>query len=116
MLYIIIKSEAEFLRNKFGEAYNTWSRETPAFYMNPLRFKASVNPMDGIRVLATEYPTWVSILAGLLMIDFIRFFYFELDDVVLYRMAGWIFAAIFVGFGGRFFKYVVVRRWLKRSI
>jgi len=116
MLYIIIKSEAEFLRNKFGEAYNTWSRETPAFYMNPLRFKASVNPMDGIRVLATEYPTWVSILAGLLMIDFIRLFYFELDDVVLYRMAGWIFAAIFVGFGGRFFKYVVVRRWLKRSI
>ena len=116
MLYIIIKSEAEFLRNKFGEAYNTWSRVTPAFYMNPLKFKASVNPMDGIRVLATEYPTWVSILAGLLMIDIIRFFYFELNDVVLCRMAVWIIAALFIGFGGRFFKYVVVRRWLKRSI
>jgi protein-S-isoprenylcysteine O-methyltransferase Ste14 len=116
MLYIIIKAEAEFLRNKFGEAYDNWSRATPAFYVNPLRFKASNSPMNGIRVLATEYPTWVSILAGLLMIDIIQFFYFELDDVVLYRMAGWIIAALFVGFGGRFFKYVVVRRWLKRSI
>jgi hypothetical protein len=72
--------------------------------------------MDGIRVLATEYPTWVSILAGLLMIDIIRFFYFELDNVIWYRMAGLIIAALFVGFGGRFFKYVVVRRWLKHSI
>jgi hypothetical protein len=72
--------------------------------------------MNGIRVLATEYPTWVSILAGLLMIDIIQFFYFELDNVIWYRMAGWIIAALFVGFGGRFFKYVVVRRWLKRSI
>ena len=116
MLYIIIKSEAEFLRNKFGEAYDTWSRATPAFYVNPLRFKASDGPMNGIRVLATEYPTWVSILAGLLMIDIIQFFYFELDNVILYRMAGWIIAALFVGFGGRFFKYVVVRRWLKHSI
>ena len=116
MLYIIIKSEAEFLRNKFGDAYNTWSRATPVFYMNPFRFKASANPMNGIRVLATEYPTWVSILAGLLMIDIIRFFYFELGDLVLYRMAGWIIAALLIGFGGRFFKYVVVRRWLKRSI
>jgi protein-S-isoprenylcysteine O-methyltransferase Ste14 len=116
MLYIIIKSEAEFLRNKFGDAYNTWSRATPVFYMNPFRFKASANPMNGIRVLATEYPTWVSILAGLLMIDIIRFFYFELGDVVLFRMAGWIIAALLIGFGGRFFKYVVVRRWLKRSI
>ncbi len=116
MLYIIIKSEVEFLRNKFGEAYNRWSRATPAFYVNPLRFKASDGPMNGIRVLATEYPTWVSILAGLLMIDIIQFFYFELDNVTLYPMAGWIIAALFVGFGGRFFKYVVVRRWLKRSI
>jgi protein-S-isoprenylcysteine O-methyltransferase Ste14 len=116
MLYIIIKSEAEFLRNKFGDAYNTWSRATPVFYMNPFRFKASANPMNGIRVLATEYPTWVSILAGLLMIDIIRFFYFELGDLVLYRMAGWIIAALLIGFGGRFFKYVVVRRWLKHSI
>lgn len=116
MLYIISKSEEEFLRNKFGEAYDTWSRATPAFYLNPLRFKASDGPMNGIRVLATEYPTWVSILAGLLMIDIIQFFYFELDNVILYRMAGWIIAALFVGFGGRFFKYVVVRRWLKRSI
>jgi protein-S-isoprenylcysteine O-methyltransferase Ste14 len=116
MLYIISKSEAEFLRNKFGEAYDTWSRATPAFYVNPLRFKASDGPMNGIRVLATEYPTWVSILAGLLMIDIIQFFYFELDNVIWYRMAGWIIAALFVGFGGRFFKYVVVRRWLKRSI
>ena len=116
MLYIIIKSEAEFLRNKFGEAYDTWSRATPAFYMNPLRYKAVANPIDGIRVLATEYPTWVSILAGLLMIDIIQFFYFDLDNVTLYPMAGWVIAALFVGFGGRFFKYVVVRRWLKHSI
>jgi ABC-type uncharacterized transport system permease subunit len=42
--------------------------------------------------------------------------YFELDDVIWFRMAGWIIAAMFIGFGGRFFKYVVVRRWLKRSI
>lgn len=116
MLYIIIKSEAEFLRNKFGKAYDTWSRATPAFYINPLSFKASANPMNGIRVLATEYPTWVSILAGLLMIDIIQFFYFDLDNVTLYPMAGWVIAALFVGFGGRFFKYVVVRRWLKHSI
>jgi len=84
--------------------------------MNPLKFKASVIPLDGIRVLATEYPTWVSILAGLLMIDIIRFIYFELDDAMCYRIAGWIIAGLFIGFGGRFFKYVVVRRWLKRSI
>jgi protein-S-isoprenylcysteine O-methyltransferase Ste14 len=116
MLYIIINSEAEFLKNKFGQAYEAWSKATPAFYLNPLRFKASLYPMDGIRVLATEYPTWVSVFAGLLMIDIIRFFYFELDHVVLYRMAGWSITALLIGFGGRFFKYVVVRRWLKRSI
>lgn len=116
MLYFIIKHEAEFLRNKFGEEYSAWSRVTPVFYINPLKFKPSVIPLDGIRVLATEYPTWVSILAGLLMIDIIRFIYFELDDAMCYRIAGWIIAGLFIGLSGRFFKYVVVRRWFKHSI
>jgi protein-S-isoprenylcysteine O-methyltransferase Ste14 len=115
-LVIIMKLESNFLFNKFRDQYSEWSRFTPAFYINPLKFKASNVPFDGIRVLATEYPTWVSILAGLLMIDIIRSMYFELDDVIWFRMAGWIIAAMFIGFGGRFFKYVVVRRWLKRSI
>lgn len=116
MLYFIIKHEAEFLRNKFGEEYNTWSRATPVFYINPLKFKPSVIPLNGIRVLATEYPTWVSIVAGLLMIDILRFIYFELNDAMCYRIAGWIIAGLLIGFGGRFFKYVFVRRWLKHSI
>ena len=115
-LVIIMKLESNFLFNKFRDQYSEWSRVTPAFYINPLKFKASNVPFDGIRVLATEYPTWVSILAGLLMIDIIRSMYFELDDVIWFRMAGWIIAAMFIGFCGRFFKYVVVRRWLKRSI
>jgi protein-S-isoprenylcysteine O-methyltransferase Ste14 len=115
-LAIITRLESNFLSNKFREDYTLWNRSTPAFYINPFKFKASSVPFDGIRVLATEYPTWVSILAGLLMIDIIRFIYFELDHVIWYRLAGWIISALFIGFGGRFFKYVVVRRWLKRSI
>ncbi len=50
------------------------------------------------------------------MIDILRFIYFELNDAMCYRIAGWIIAGLLIGFGGRFFKYVVVRRWLKHSI
>lgn len=116
MIYFIITHEAEFLKNKFGEEYSRWSRATPVFYINPLKFKPSVIPFNGIRVLASEYPTWVSIVAGLLMVDILRFIYFKLDDTMYYRIVGWIVAGLVIGLGGRFFKYVVVRRWLKHSI
>ncbi len=115
-LVIIIKLESNFLFNKFRDQYERWSRETPAFYINPFKYKASNVPFDGIRVLATEYPTWVSILAGLLMIDLLIYVYFLHEDTIIYRLFVWIAAGLFIGFGGRFFKYVVVRRWLKRSI
>jgi protein-S-isoprenylcysteine O-methyltransferase Ste14 len=115
-LVIIMKLESNFLSNKFRDQYAQWSRVTPTFYINPFKFKASNVRFDGIRVLATEYPTWVSILAGLLLIDLLRYAYFQQVDAMPYRLFGWIAAGVFIGFCGRFFKYVVVRRWLKRSI
>ncbi|MFM7595292.1 MAG: methyltransferase family protein [Flavobacteriales bacterium] len=116
MLALIIKTETAFLNKTFGETYKRWRSNTPALYINPFKFKPSENPFNSIRVFATEYPTWVSVATGLLMVDILRFMKTDWSDAWWWQLATWCGLALVIGLGGRFFKYVVVRRWLKYSI
>ena len=113
---MLVRVESKFLLEKFGDLYVQWSNRTPVFYVNPLSFIPAKNPFDGIRVLATEYPTWISIVAGLLLTDLLRYFFIESTEYLLTSIYAWIGLGVALGVGGRFFKYVVVLRWLKRSI
>jgi protein-S-isoprenylcysteine O-methyltransferase Ste14 len=113
---MLIREESNFLSEKFGDLYAEWSKRTPVFYVNPFSFIPAKNSFDGIRVLATEYPTWISIIAGLLLTDLLRYFLIQSNDNLLSSIYCWISIGVALGIGGRFFKYVVVLRWLKRSI
>jgi protein-S-isoprenylcysteine O-methyltransferase Ste14 len=113
---MLIREESSFLSEKFGDLYAEWSKRTPVFYVNPFSFIPAKNSFDGIRVLATEYPTWISIIAGLLLTDLLRYFFIQSNDYLLSSIYCWISIGVALGIGGRFFKYVVVLRWLKRSI
>ncbi len=113
---MLIRVESNFLSEKFGDLYAEWSKRTPVFYVNPFSFIPAKNSFDGIRVLATEYPTWISIVAGLLLTDLLRYFFTQSNDYLLSNIYCWISIGVALGIGGRFFKYVVVLRWLKRSI
>lgn len=116
LLPLIIRHERDFLRNKFGEEFHRWDRVTPIFIPNPLLFKAPKTAFQWTRLFATEYPTWVSICAGILVVHWFGWC-LSIGKISLatehYILA---LCAIMLGFGGRFFKYIVVRRWLKKPI
>lgn len=112
----IIQVESNFLKERFGDSYVKWSNRTPVYYLNPFLFVPTKNSFDWIRVFATEYPSWISIIAGLLLVDLLTYYFAVSDEFLPLSIYRWIFIGIAIGIGGRFFKYIVVRRWLKRSI
>lgn len=112
----IISSETRFLSQSFGPEYAKWQLKTPVFFPNPFKFRRSAQSFEGWRVLATEYPTWVSILAVLwcaqLYLNLLQTKQFSWSS-----MSGTLaLITLLVGLLGRFCKYVVILRWLKKSI
>ena len=116
LIFFLIHRETKFLAKQFGDTYLQWKQKTPLFFPNPLKFRFSVQSFQWVRLFATEYPTWVSVHAGLLILAL-------LSDFMVYHVVIWkllhsviLVSGTTIGFLGRFFKYVVVRRWLNRPI
>lgn len=113
-LSLIVAEEKVFLRQKFGDLYLEWSNKTPGIFINPFSFKPSHESFNTIRVLSTEYPTWVSVLAGCLFIELTAFVHLKSLNTEL--CVGYILFGLIIGFLGRWFKYVVVPKYFKHSI
>lgn len=113
---IMVLHERDFLRNKFGEEFHRWDKVTPIFIPNPWLFKAPKITFQWTRLLATEYPTWVSICVGILAVHWFGMYLSTGKISMATEHYLLVLCAIMLGFAGRFFKYIVVRRWLKKSI
>lgn len=112
----LIRRETLFLTQTFGSEYKEWKNLTPVFFPNPFQYIKPKTSFDWLRLFATEYPTWVSILAGILTS-------LLFSNVIPERTILWrdyytilIITSISIGLMGRFFKYIVVRKWLNKSI
>ena len=107
-LYTIIRVEEQFLQSKFGEVYKNWKDNTPAWWMNPILFQKSENSFHGIRVLATEYPTWVSVFAGFVLVGILNFVLGDRSQFQIIFIIVNVILALLIGFLGRWFKYVLL--------
>ena len=113
---IIISEESSFLSKYFGEEYLNWKRQTPSFFPNPLLYKAPKTSFQWIRLFATEYPTWISACCAVFMLQMVS--NFQMNGSLIWQSSyyGWIISMGLIALLGRFFKYVVVRKWLKKPI
>ena len=113
---VLIQRESAFLRAQFGRDYAQWYSVTPTFFPKPGLWKAPQTSFQWIRLLATEYPTWVSICAGTLLALLMADYRFNGSLTWNLTHFGWCLLGLLIGFSGRFFKYIVVRKWLKMPI
>jgi protein-S-isoprenylcysteine O-methyltransferase Ste14 len=60
----IILAEEDFLRRKFGEAFDVWASKTPAFIPRLSRWTRPATPFSLRRVLRKEYTGLFGIVAG----------------------------------------------------
>jgi protein-S-isoprenylcysteine O-methyltransferase Ste14 len=81
----IMYAEEEFLRDKFGAAYLKWANQTPAFWPNFSRWRASDLPFSWRNVLKREYHGLFGIVFAFTMLevagDYIVSGQFELDGL-----------------------------------
>ena len=112
-LYIhfrLIRTEQSYLSQKFGDTYTVWSNKTPVFWPSLKAYKPNEIAFNTKRVFATEYPTWVSVLV--LSWGMIKLRYVNLETSLIWDGTDILFlgAAFLVGLGGRFYKYVVLKK------
>ena len=70
----IISAEEDFLQVEFGEAYEAWANETPAFWPKMRDFKANAIPFTYMNVIYREKETIVFALISLLLINIFAHF------------------------------------------
>jgi protein-S-isoprenylcysteine O-methyltransferase Ste14 len=68
----IMFAEEEFLRGKFGPAYEQWASVTPAFLPDPRRWRPPSLPFSGRNVLKREYSGVFGVVACLTALDVVR--------------------------------------------
>jgi len=68
----IMFAEEEFLRGKFGPAYEEWASRTPAFLPDFRRWRPATLPFSGRNVLKREYSGVLGIVACLAALDVVR--------------------------------------------
>lgn len=116
LLPVIIQHERKFLQTRFGETFTNWCKNTPLIIPNPFLHVPPKSSFQWIRLLATEYPTWVSICVGVLLAHSFGNFLISSQLVFSQPQIILVITALTIGLTGRFFKYVVVRIWLKKPI
>lgn len=116
LLPIIISEESMFLSKHFDEEYHRWERQTPRFFPNPFLYKAPKTSFQWIRLFATEYPTWISICCAVFILQGVCNYLMKDSFVWESSYYAWILVMGLIALSGRFFKYVVVRKWLKKPI
>ena len=112
-LYIhfrLIRTEQTYLSQKFGDTYTVWSNKTPVFWPSLKTYKPNENAFNAKRVFATEYPTWVSVVV--LSWGMIRLSYVNHETSLTWYGTDTLFlgAAFLVGLGGRFYKYIILKK------
>ena len=68
----IMFAEEEFLRGKFGAAYEEWASRTPAFLPDPRLWQPPALPFSGRNVLKREYSGVLGVVACLAALDVVR--------------------------------------------
>lgn len=80
---LIMFTEEEFLRKKFGEPYLKWAGNTPAFFPRFGKWRRPALPFSFKNVLKREYSTFFAIVASFTFIDVTEDFFangrFEFD-------------------------------------
>lgn len=65
----VMLAEEKFLEEKFGEAYLSWARKTPAFIPNPALWQPPANSFSWKKVLKREYHTFLTIVLSFLFLE-----------------------------------------------
>jgi protein-S-isoprenylcysteine O-methyltransferase Ste14 len=87
----IIFAEEQFLRRKFGEAYDKWSEFVSPFIPYPFKFVAPRLPFSVRNVLKREYNSFINIFVIFTLLDLFRN-YFLSGRIYLTEM--WIYLSI----------------------
>ncbi|MEG6508303.1 isoprenylcysteine carboxylmethyltransferase family protein [Methyloligella sp. 2.7D] len=94
----IAAAEEVFLEGKFGERYRSWAAKTPAFFPNPLLWKAPARGFSWRKVLRREPPGWVLVVSYFALFELMDDVVFEHEPLTawLVREPDW---AIFLALG-----------------
>ncbi len=65
----IMFAEEEFLRGRFGEDYENWARNTPAFFPHLRKWKKPQLPFSARNVLKREYSGFFAMICSFTFID-----------------------------------------------
>ena len=87
----IMFAEEQFLRKKFGEAYDKWSEKVSAFFPYPFKFISPVLPFSFRNVLQREYNSFINIFVIFIILDLFRN-YFLTGRVYITEM--WMYLSI----------------------
>jgi protein-S-isoprenylcysteine O-methyltransferase Ste14 len=87
----IMFAEEQFLRRRFGEAYDKWSETVSAFIPFSFRYIPSKLPFSVRNVLKREYNGFVNIFLIFLLLDLFRN-YFLTERIYLTKIWLWLFA------------------------
>jgi protein-S-isoprenylcysteine O-methyltransferase Ste14 len=91
----IMFAEEQFLRRKFGEAYDKWSEKVAAFIPYGFSYVPSKLPFSFRNVLKREYNSFVNIFVIFTILDLFRN-YFLSGHIYMTEMWIWISACAFV--------------------
>ena len=88
----IMFAEEQFLRRKFGEAYDRWSARVGSFIPYSFRFVAPKLPFSLRNVLKREYNSFVNIFVVFALLDLFRNYYLS-KHIMFTPMWMWLIVA-----------------------
>lgn len=91
----IMFAEEQFLRRKFGEIYDKWSKTVSPFIPLSFNYIAPKLPFSFRNILKREYNSFVNIFVIFVLLDLFRN-YFLSERIYFTEMWIWLFAAAFV--------------------
>ena len=87
----IMFAEEQFLRKKFGEAYDKWSEKVSAFFPYPFKFISPTLSFSFRNVLQREYNSFINIFVIFIILDLFRN-YFLTGRIYITEM--WMYLSI----------------------
>ncbi|MFM6935843.1 MAG: methyltransferase family protein [Flavobacteriales bacterium] len=105
--FFIMFAEEQFLRRKFGAAYETWHHRTPRLIPNPFLYSSNSNDFSWRIVFKNEYPGWTASLTIALCIYSLlinKLYPFE-ENSSLY-LKGWLILGGGIAIFGLTFRYL----------
>lgn len=91
----IMFAEEQFLRKKFGDAYDKWSEKVSSFIPWSFNFIPPKLPFSMKNVLKREYNSFINIFAIFILLDLFRNIFLS-ERIYLTGMWVWLFAGAFV--------------------